>query len=130
MQRRELLALGLAVLGLVSIGYAADKQDPTGTWKWTVSIGGQDRETTLKLKLEGDKLSGTITGRDNTELKIEEATFKDDEVAFQVTREFNGNKFVLKYKGKVNGDNIKGTTEFPNRDGGTTTREWEPKRQK
>ena len=36
----------------------------------------------------------------------------DDKVAFAVTREFNGNKFTIKYNGTVKGDTITGKTEF------------------
>ena len=66
---------------------------------------------------------------DNAETKIEDATFKDGEVNFSVTRERNGQKFVTKYKGKVDGDTIKGTAETE-RDGQTRSREWEAKREK
>jgi hypothetical protein len=46
-----------------------------------------------------------------------------------VVREFNGNKFTIKYSGTVSGDTIKGKSEFE-RDGETQSREWEAKRQK
>ena len=105
------------------------KADPTGTWKWTVTRNNQSRDVTLKLKLEGDKLSGSMPGRDNTEVAIDDASFKDNEITFSVTREFNGNKFTTKYKGKLDGDTIKGTTESV-RDGQTRTRDWEAKRDK
>ena len=58
---RTLIAATL-VLGLVGLSAGQDKKhDPTGTWKWETERGGQKRETTLKLKLDGDKLTGTIT---------------------------------------------------------------------
>ena len=129
MQRRHFISLGLAIISLVSIGYAADKADPTGTWKWKVNFNNQDREVTLKLKYESDKLTGTITGRNNMENKIEEGTFKDGEVAFNVTRERDGQKTTMKYKGKLDGDTIKGKTEFE-RDGQAQSRDWEAKRDK
>jgi hypothetical protein len=130
MKRFAVVALVVAFAGL---GRAEDKEkgkaDPTGTWKWTVEFGGQSREVTLKLKHEGDKLTGTITGRNNEETKIEDGTVKGDEVAFKVTREFNGQKFVMKYSGKVSGDTLKGKTEFE-RDGQTQSRDFEAKREK
>lgn len=113
---------------LSSASLAADA-NPTGTWKWTFTRGDQTREVTLKLKLEGDKLTGTITGRNNEETAIEDASYKDGEVAFTVTREFNGNKFTMKYKGKVSAETIKGKTEFE-RDGQKQERDWEAKREK
>jgi hypothetical protein len=44
-----------------------------------------------------------------------------------VTREFNGNKVVMKYSGKVSGDTIKGKSESQ-RDGQPQTRDWVAKR--
>ena len=49
---------------------ADDKPNPTGTWKWTVKFGEQTREMTLKLKLDGDKLTGAMLGRDGKETPI------------------------------------------------------------
>ena len=129
MRRRELLALGLAFMGMVGIVQAADKPDPTGTWKWSVTINDNKRDVTLKLKLEGDKLTGTMPGRNNTETAIDDASFKDGEVAFSVTRERNGQKFTTKYKGKLDGDTIKGKSESE-RDGKAQSRDWEAKREK
>jgi hypothetical protein len=109
----------------------ADDTNPTGTWKWSATFGNnnQTREFTLKLKLEGDKLTGSMLGRDNQETAIENATYKDGEVAFTVTRERNGNKFTVKYKGKVSADTIKGKSEVE-RDGQKMERDWEAKREK
>jgi hypothetical protein len=129
MKRMMAAALVVAFAGLAGTARAEDKPNPTGTWKWTVKFGDQEREMSLKLKAEGDKLTGSMPGRDGKELKIEDGTFKGDEVAFKVTREFNGQKFVIKYKGKVSGDTIKGKTEF-DRNGETMSRDWEAKRAK
>ena len=129
MRRLTAAALVVAFVGLVGVARAADTPSPTGTWKWTVKFGDQEREFTLKLKAEGDKLTGSMSGRQGQENKIEDGTYKNGEVAFKVTREFNGQKFVIKYKGKVSGDTIKGKTEF-DRNGETMSRDWEAKRAK
>lgn len=113
---------------LLFVGVAVAAENPTGTWKWSTNFGGKTRENTLKLKLEGDKLTGSVLGRNNEETPIENATFKDDKVSFDVTREFNNNKFTIKYSGTVKGDTITGKTEF-NREGQTQSRDWEAKRQ-
>jgi hypothetical protein len=128
MMRLAAVALCVAFVGVA----AADEKkagDPTGTWKWTVERGGQTREQTLTLKLDGDKLTGTMPGRNNAETKIEDGKFKDGEVTFKVTREFNGQKFTAKYTAKVSGDTLKGKIETE-RDGQTQTREFEAKRAK
>ncbi len=96
---------------------------------WRRQERGAAREQTLKLKLEGDKLTGALLGRNDEETKIEDAKYKDGEFSFSVTREFNGNKMTTKYTGKVSGDTIKGTIEAPGRGGGDPVkRDWEAKR--
>jgi hypothetical protein len=136
---RTLIAAGL-VVSVAGLLVAQDKRnDPTGTWKVTTTVGDQKREATLKLKLEGDKLTGTYTGGGGgkggkgggkaTETKIEGGTFKDGEVRFTVTREFQDQKFVTKYVGKMTGDTMKGTAESE-RGGETQKREFEAKREK
>jgi hypothetical protein len=127
---RQFLAAGL-VLALVHLAGAAradDKANPTGTWKWTVERNGQTFDMSLKLKAEGDILTGELI-RNDQETKIEDGTFKNGEVSFTVVREFNGNKVTFKYKGKLEGDTIKGKTEIE-RDGQTMERDWEAKRAK
>jgi hypothetical protein len=129
MKRVFATALVVILAGSVSAVRADDKANPTGTWKWTVNFGGQEREMTLKLKLEGDKLTGSMPGRDGQETAIEDGQFKNGEISFKVTRERQGNKFTIKYTGKVTGDTIKGKTEFE-REGQTQSRDWEAKRGK
>ena len=119
------------VLGLVTFslaGNALGADDPSGTWKWQVKRGDQTRDVTLMLKLEGDKLTGHMPGRNNTVTPIEEASFKDGTVAFSVTREFNGVKRTTKYSGKLSGDSITGESEGPDRDGKVTKTKWEAKK--
>lgn len=107
---------------------AEDKPNPTGTWKYTTDVGGQSLDVTFKLKLEGDKLTGTVTVAD-METKIEDAKYKEGEVSFKITRDFDGNKIVIKYKGTIKGDALKGKRDLE-RDGQTNTREFEAKRAK
>jgi hypothetical protein len=46
-----------------------------------------------------------------------------------VTREWGGNTMTQKYTGKLNGDKIKGKSEFQ-RGGETQSRDWEAEREK
>ena len=122
------LAACLVLTAAVTVSAADKKADPTGTWKWSFAgQNGQTRETTMKLKLDGDKLTGTISGRGG-DTAIEDAKLAGDEVSFKVTREFNGNKVTTKYNGKLSGDSIKGKTESE-RDGQPRSRDWEAKRE-
>ena len=108
---------------------AVSADDATGTWKWSATFNNNTVESTLKLKQEGEKLTGVYIGRNNTESPIEEGTIKDNKVSFKVVREFNGNKFTMKYAGTLSGDTITGKSSF-DRDGQTMERDWEAKRQK
>jgi hypothetical protein len=129
MRRLGLAAVVLAFVGLTGVARADDKPNPTGTWKWKVEINGQEREFTLKLKLDGDKLTGAMIGRDGNETAIEDAKYKDGEVSFKVERERNGQKFTVKYTGKVSGDTLKFKSEAEV-NGEVRKREFEAKREK
>jgi hypothetical protein len=131
----KLLSCAVLALGAIIQAEAADKKnDPTGTWTWTTPgrNGGPDRKSTLKLKLDGDKVTGTLStpGRQGqtSDVNIEEGKLKGEDISFNVTREINGNKFTQKYNGKINGDAIKGKVEFE-RNGEAQSRDWEAKRE-
>ncbi len=122
----------LIFLGLMPVLQAAD---PAGTWTWSTPgrNGGEPRKSTLKLKVEGTKLMGTVTtpgrqGGDPVVTEISDGKVKGDEITFAVTREFNGNKFTMNYSGKVSDDTIKGKIESE-RNGNTRSRDWEAKRE-
>jgi hypothetical protein len=124
----KLLILALAVASHSLAAGAQSKSDPTGTWTYSFTTqNGQTIESTLKLKLNGDKLTGVYVGRNNNETPIENATFKDGEVSFQVTRERDGNKFTTRFRGKVVGDTLNGTSES-DFGGQTRSREFAAKR--
>jgi hypothetical protein len=116
------------VMFVATLNVARGAEDPTGTWKFTAMIGKKTVDSTLKLKLDGDKLSGTIGGG-NQEAAISDGTFKEDKVSFTVTREQKGEKITQKYTGTVSGDTIKGTI-VSERGGKSRSTDWEAKRQK
>jgi autotransporter translocation and assembly factor TamB len=107
---------------------AAFAGDPSGTWRWTVNTPNGDIETTLNLTLKDGQLSGTYSNSFGS-VAISSATFKDDAIAFKVEREFDGNKFVLSYAGKLAGDAITGKIEVPGFGGGEGNKiDWNAKR--
>lgn len=124
----------LAAVCLMSASAFAD-HDPSGTWTWTQpgrGGGGTPRESTLTLAAKDSQLKGKVStpGRDGAtnSADITNGSIKDDMITFSVEREFNGNKFVTKYSGKLAGDTITGEAEGPGRDGATQKREWVAKR--
>ncbi|HEY7862413.1 MAG TPA: hypothetical protein VIE39_02060 [Thermoanaerobaculia bacterium] len=112
-----------AVFAVFTSGAAAQDVKVDGNWVSTFERNGQKIETTFKLKLEGEKLTGSVSGRGGTDTAIEEASFKDGEVKFSVSRERNGQKTTTVYTGKISGDKITGTAVT-----GDRSREWTAER--
>jgi hypothetical protein len=124
MKKFAALAFIIVVAGPVSLALAEKKGDPSGTWKW--KAGRQGAEVTLKLKLDGDKLSGSITGPGGQETPIDNASYKDGQISFEISREGrDGQKMTVKYNGKLKGDTIEGKAETPR-----GSRDWKATRSK
>lgn len=103
--------------------------DPTGTWNWKVTTPNGDQfEISCVLKMEEGKLTGTYHSQFG-DAPISYGSFHDEQVAFDVEREFDGNKFVIKYAGRLEGDTITGTITLPAWDGGSPQEsEWKATR--
>ena len=101
--RRILVVLAL----LVGVGVVAQAADVTG--KWTAQVPGRDGQTneqTFNLKADGEKLTGTVSGRQG-DTEISDGKVKGDEVSFNVKMSFQGNEMKMVYKGKLSGDELK-----------------------
>lgn len=70
--------------------------------------GGQTRQTTFTFKVDGNTLTGTVSGF-RGEMPISDGQINGDQISFNQTMEFNGNTMKLVYKGTVSGDEIKFT---------------------
>ena len=132
MRTTTLILILLAMTCLSFIARAEDKKDPVkvdGTWTWTYKTrDGQDATARLKLKQDGDKVTGTYIARAGQEDAVEHGKLVGDELTFDVTRDVNGNKMKFEYKGKVEGDTITGKITF-GRDR-PLPHDWEAKRAK
>ena len=95
-------------LGLCGLAKAEDKVEPVGTWKCAYEIGDQKRESTLTIKKDGDKLSGTMVFQDKQEAKLKDVKIKDSELTFSAVREIMDMKITIEYKVKIDGDKFKG----------------------
>jgi hypothetical protein len=126
MRTRLSLAVAVAVATLLTAGLA---QAADATGKWVAQVPGRDgqtRETTFTLKAEGEKLTGTMSGR-NGDVPIADGRVKGDDLSFDVTFSFQGNSVKMEYTGKVAGDEI----QFKrHRDGSDQTQEFTAKRSK
>ena len=124
------MALVLGIYGLA--GGADDKAvDPVGKWKCEYEIGGQQRTSTMKIKKDGDNLTGTMSWPDQDETKLKDLKLKDRTLTFSAVRKLAGmdDGITVEYKLTIDGDQLKGkgAAEF-----GGEKREWdiEAKRQK
>ena len=124
------------------MGADKDSADPSGTWN-LVTINPQTKtkspEHTLKLKLDGGKVTGTLEGRSeiNGKVKLFEWAIKDtklqgNDFSFTVTHPptyGNGPDSTTTYEGKLNGDTMKGKAETE-WSGNVMKRDFEAKRVK
>lgn len=108
------LLCSLLVLAAATAALAAD---PTGAWQWNTQSPNGEIHTTLKLESKDGKWVGAYSNQFG-DAAISNVSFQDDVLAFEVVRDLGGNKFVVKYRGKLTGDTIKGTLEAPSPDGG------------
>ncbi len=117
-----LLLVGLGALS----AWAADV-----TGKWVAEVPGRQGQTmqmTFTFKVEGDKLTGTIS-TPRGESPIQDGKIQGDEISFTQVVEFGGNQMKFLYKGKVSGDEIKFTRQREGGEGpGPQTREFVAKR--
>ena len=150
MKRKVTTALlALAFTGLTFRAGAQEKEpavNPTGTWKsTTLSATGQAGSSqTLKLKLEGGKLTGTLSrqaGSKIEQLPLEDAKLKGSDISFathnyavsyvnNVLQPTDTNKWShSKYQGTISGDTIKGKIERNSwNTENSRTLDWEAKR--
>ena len=99
-------ALALAFCGL-AVAHG-EKTVPAGTWKCEYEIGDQKRSSTLMIKQDGDKLTGTMSWTDQKDEKLKDLKLKDDTLTFSAVRKFMDNEIVVEYKLTVDGDKLKG----------------------
>src|SRR5262245_1029315 len=88
----------MLVLGLCGLaGAQGDKVDPVGTWKCDYEIGSQKLTATLTIKLDGDKLAGTMSWPDQKDEKLKDVKLKESTLTFSAVRKFRGNEFPLDF---------------------------------
>ena len=101
----------------------------SGNWNTALILGDGNRiEGGLKLKQEGERLSG-VAVRNENETAIKDGKVVGDEVSFVVVRERDGRPVTAKYKGKISGDTVKGKVES-DWSGDWQTLDWEGTRRK
>ncbi len=100
---------------VITLALAAFAAEVAGKWKAEFTTpDGQTRTSLFTFKVEGDKLTGTVSSP-RGDAPIQEGKVSGDEVSFVVVREFGGNEVRINYKGKVSGNELKLTVDFGER---------------
>jgi hypothetical protein len=99
--------------------------DIGGTWKGTAESANGPLERTFTFKVAGSTLTGETESQMLGKSTITDGKVDGDNISFTITASMQGNEMKLTYKGKVMGDQIKLSVEFP---GGGQTAEYTLKR--
>jgi hypothetical protein len=125
---KKLIIVGLTLMAVALVAIAADAI----TGKWTMEQegrgGGPARVTTFDFKVDGAKLTGTVTvpgfgrGGDTppapTATPIANGKVDGNNLVFDVTREMMGNSMTTKYECAVSGSSMKVKMTMPGFGGG------------
>lgn len=82
-----------------------------GSWKFVLNSPLGEVERSIKLKQDGEKLTGTLT-HERGEAQIKDGKAKGADFSFAVTIEQNGKPVRFKYSGKKEGPRVKGAVEY------------------
>ena len=105
---KAILSMALVVGFCGLAGAADDKAEPVGTWKCEYEIGGQNRTSTLTIKKDGDKLSGTMSWTDQKDEPLKDVKLKEGTLTFSAVRKLMGNEITVEYTLTIDGDKLKG----------------------
>lgn len=116
---RKTVLTALILLVVAPLALAAE--GITGTWVWeSQGFGGMSTKTTLTLKAEGSKLTGTITvpvfgggppdpgsPPQMEAVPISNGKIDGNNISFELTREIMGMTRTTKYEGTLVGGELK-----------------------
>ena len=97
------LAVTSIVLSLTSAAWA--QNSVAGAWEITVDSPQGPQTSTLTLKQDGEKLTGTISSPRGS-VALNEIDVKGDDVTFAIVRVGFGDSIRIEYSGKTTGDTM------------------------
>jgi hypothetical protein len=116
----------VTIVLLLCVSFGVLAAEVTGKWTAQVpSRQGGTRDQSFNFKADGDKLTGTISGRQG-DIAIMDGKTSGDTISFTVKVDYGGNSVEQKYSGVVSGDEIK----FKREGGQGPAREFTAKRAK
>ena len=97
------------VICTLAVAVPALAQDASGKWELTATTPqSEPRTTSMVLKKEGDRLSGTVIGPQGTEIALAGKQVGSD-VTLEFTVQTQNGPIAISMKGKQDGDTMKGT---------------------
>lgn len=101
--------LVIILTAISALAFAASVDDGiTGKWTLTVAAPGEAVEVLLDLKLDGDKVTGTMSSSVGGGT-ITNGTFKDKKLTATINADVQGSPTELGVVGTVDGDKISGS---------------------
>ena len=101
---QKLIVVFAILLALTAGALAADVSG-----KWVAQVPGRSgntREVTFTFKADGDKLTGSMAGRQGQEIAISDGKISGDTLSFSISMERGGDTIKQNYTGKISGDSI------------------------
>jgi hypothetical protein len=102
---------------LAAFAITAWAADISGNWKATAEGPNGTMERTFTFKVDGNKVTGESTSSMMGKSEISEGKIDGDTVTFILTGKFGDQEVKLNYKGKINGNEIKFTSQMAGADG-------------
>ncbi len=93
--------------------------DVAGEWEMTVNSPQGQNQSSLTIKRDGAKLTGSIKSP-RGDRELDSVSVTGSEIQFSLKRNVQGNDMVFAYTGKIDKDSMKGTADF----GGLATGDW------
>lgn len=112
---------------LLAVAFVASAADVTGKWTYEAPGrgGGPGRPTTITLKVDGTKLTGSVPGgmgrgggAAQPDIEISNGKVDGNNISFEVKRTTPNGDFVTKYEGTLSGDDLKLKITRPGMGGG------------
>lgn len=90
--------------------------DVSGKWVAEFTTpNGQTRESTFNFEVDGEELTGTLSGR-RGDTPIEDGKISGEKITFSVTRNFGRGDMKFLYEGTLSGDEIQMKVTIEGRD--------------
>jgi hypothetical protein len=114
---------------LLVVAFVAVAADVTGKWTYEAPGrgGNPGRPTTITLKADGAKLTGSVPGgmgrgggggAPPADVEISNGKVDGSKISFEVKRTFGDQEMVTKYEGTLSGDELKLKITRPGMQGG------------